>query len=241
MKFVPILPITLIGFFLCGMALATSFEFTPTVADLGTLRQGQKVPVTLKGIYKGKQPLKLETVLSQNIGSDNFRYPTSLRPGQRFEISFDFSSAYLGGLIEHTIVMVEEGGKPHVTHFRAHIQVPIQFSQGILDLGYHQQGAQTEWNFYAWNRLDGKPFQLELSPEASKRYRATLSPVNLDVSDPETPVEGGKVAGFRIKLQVVDLGSGPRGPQRSIRDLVTWKSSTWPEATPEQMTVGFWK
>ena len=213
------------------------FVFEKEVAPLGTLQQGQKIRVALNGKNASKATVVLDNVISQNSGPEDFKFPKSIAPGQKFTIEYTLNTAYMDGPFTHNIVLIAPDGTPWLTYAEGTVNAPVWFSEKIFDLGYHVSGATTEWTFYAWNPAQ-KPLELQLAPESAKEFTATLTSVTLNTEKFDEIKEGGKTPGLKIVLKVKDLGPNTG---KSIRKIVTFTSPTFPQATPEILVIGYWK
>ena len=215
---------------------ASPFSFGKDVHSVGNLEQGQKTHVVLHAKNTSPGPVALENVISQNSGPENFRFPKSIKPGQDFTVEYDLNTAYMEGPFTHSIVLIDTDGHTYVTYAEGSVKAPVLFSEKMLDLGYYAGGA-TEWTFYAWNP-DSKALDLALSPESSKEFSASISPVRLDTRQFDAIKEGGQVPGLKITLKVKQL---EKTGTKSIRKLVSFQSKAFPSATPEVLAVGYWK
>jgi len=213
------------------------FVFDKEIAPLGTLQQGSQHHVSLRGKNTSKQTIALENVISQNSGPEKFKFPKSIAPGQSFVIEYNLNTAYMDGPFTHSIVLIGTDGTPYVTYAEGTVIAPIWFNEKIFDLGYYTAGNNNEWTFYAWNP-NRKPLELSLSTESAKEFSATIEKVQLDTENIDNVKEGGPTPGLKITLKVKNIGK-PSG--KSIRKIVSFQSSTYPQATPEVLVVGYWK
>lgn len=215
--------------------------FSPDPFPLGLVEQGTTKHIVLHGKNTGKQTIELETVMSQNVGSSGFKFPTKITPASDFKIEFDLNTANLEGPFTHRIILVEKGGTPHVTLVEGKVDSPILFSQQILDAGYLVPGSKPSWTIYAYN-VNGAKFNLELDAEAAKHFQLTTTPVLLNTEKFDEIKEGGKVPGLKLNLTFHNPGNGPVNPKiRSVRQIVNLKTNAWPKATPSLFIVGYWK
>lgn len=212
-------------------------QFSPPVTVLDTLQQGESKHVVLQGKNTSSSPITLETVLSQNSGPENFKFPQKIAPGQTFQVEYTLPTAYIEGDYTHTIVLIEPNGTPHLTYVTGHVKAPIWFSEKIHDLGYYTPGATVQWTFYAWNPQQ-KKLALTLSPESASEFTAQITPVQLHTESLDNIREGGKVPGLKITLKPKSL---QKNAGKSIRKLVSFQSKTFPQATPEVLVIGYWK
>jgi len=224
-----------------SVAQESPLRFTPEPFQLGKIDQGTSRHVVLQGKNTSKTAVQLESVMSQNVGSAQFQFPTQIAPGAKFQIEFDFHSANLDGPFTHQIILIQKGGAPLVTTIEGNIEAPIRFNQAMLDAGYVSPGTIHQWNLYAWSPT-GKKFDLALDSISSTRYSLVSTPVMLNIEDPDNIREGGKVPGLKLTLNATNFGPGPSDPRyKSIREIVGLHSTTWPLATPELLVIGFWK
>jgi hypothetical protein len=232
-------------FVACSFAFSqeatTPIQFSPEPLLLGKIEQGAVTHVVLKGKNQTTRSIQLETVMSQNVGSSNFKFPKSIAPGKEIKIEFDLNTAGFEGPFAHRIVLVEEGGHPLVTMIEGEVDAPILFSRQMLDAGYLSPDSKPEWTIYAWNPT-GKKFSLGLDSLSSRQFTLQVTPVTLNTKKFDEIQEGGSTPGLKIVLQATNLGKGPTNPKmKSFRQIVTMKSTTWPKATPELLVVGYWK
>ena len=218
---------------------APPFIFEPSILNIGSIMQGETKDITLKGQNISPKTIELEMVMSQNVGYENFKYPTKLKPGEKFEVKCQFNSQFLEGDIRHTIVLVEKGGKPWLTYIEGKIKNPIKFSNPVLDLGYYQANDTKTWTIYAWNPLDTQSIDLNLDSTLQKRYQVKITQVKLNVDKPENISEGGKTKGLKIEIKYVPRTKS--NTQKSISEIVSFKSKNFPMATPEIQIIGYWK
>jgi hypothetical protein len=204
--------------------------------QLDTLQQGDPVSVTLSGRNLG-DTLRVEQVLSQNVGPFDFEAPKMILPKQDFVVRYKLGTAGLAGPFTHTIILVDEGGKPEVATVQGVVAEPLLTSQGILDMGYYAEGQAVSWSFYIYAR-NGKPFDLSLAPGSAGEFSAQFAPVKLDTREFDKITEGGSSPGYKVTLSVKKL---KREPYKSIRRIVSFVSKTYPKATPEVMVTGYWK
>lgn len=212
-------------------------QFSSPVTVLDTLQQGETKRVVLQAKNTASSPIVLETVLSQNSGPENFKFPQKIAPGQTFQVEYTLQSAYMEGDFTHTIVLVEPNGTPHLTYVAGHVKAPIWFSEKIHDLGYYTSGSSVQWTFYAWNPQHQK-LALALSPESASEFTAQITPVQLHTESLDNIREGGKVPGLKITLKPKTL---QKNTGKSIRKIVSFRSKTFPQATPEVLVIGYWK
>lgn len=229
---------------LCGLSFAqepSPLVFQPDPLTLGTMEQGSSKHIVLKGRNSGKATIAVESAMSQNVGSSNFKFPINIAPSSAFQIEFDLNTANMEGPFTHRIIIVEKGGKPHVTTIEGNVEAPILFSQQILDAGYMEPGKKPSWVLYAYN-AKGTKFPLVLDPESAKNFQLEVSEVMLNTEKFDEIKEGGKTPGLKLKLTYNNPGNGPVNPKiRSIRQIVNMKSTSWPNATPSLFVVGYWK
>jgi hypothetical protein len=216
---------------------ANPFVFEPV--NLGTLQQGIKKNVEIKGKNISSQLIELESVFDQMTGGENFVYPKKISPGQDFKINFTLNTAYMEGDFAHNIILVDTSGAPYVAIVTGMVENPIVFSERYLDLGFYKKGKQKEWTFYVWN-ADKKPLKLKLKPELQKEFKAQFKEVKLDVSNFENIKEGGNTPAVKVSLSVIDL-ERPKNSQRSIRKIVSFICENFPNATPELQVTGYWE
>lgn len=235
-KLVPAL-LALFATLVCAQKAAPSpFVFENEVKPLGKLVQGEKIKIRLHGKNASAKAVVLENVISQNSGPEDFRFPKQIAAGHGFDIDYTLNTAYMEGPFTHTIVLIDTAGKPYTTYVEGEVAAPIFFSEKLLDLGYYKTGQNTEWTVYAWNP-GKKPIDLELTPESAKEFSAEIVSVSLHTDQLDSIREGGTVPGVKILLKAKNLGT-PTG--KSIRKLVSFRSKTYPTATPELLVVGYW-
>ncbi|HSQ41184.1 MAG TPA: hypothetical protein VLM37_02765 [Fibrobacteraceae bacterium] len=219
----------------------SNFQFSPDPQDLGKLEQGATRHVVLNGRNISGKSIELEEVLSQNVGSSNFHFPKTVAADAKVHIEFDFNTADLEGPFTHRIILVEKGGKPDVTLMTGTIESPILFSQQMLDAGFVTPESHPQWTLYAWNP-QGKPIELQLDSATARLFSLQKSSVKLDTRKFDDIREGGEMPGLKLILTAKGLGKGPVNPKiRSINQVVSLKSATFPKATPELLVVGYWK
>jgi len=226
----------LLIFFICltvNNAFAMPFAFEPV--NLGTLQQGVKKNVEIKGKNVSSQSIEVENVFDQMVGGENFTFPKKINPGQSFKINFTLNTAHIEGDFTHNIILVDTSGAPYIATVSGKIENPIVFSERYLDLGYYKNGMQKKWTFYAWNP-DNKPLKLKLK---SEQFKAEFKDVKLDVSDFDNLKEGGNTPAVKVTLSVVHL-TLPENNTRSIRRIVSFICENFPNATPELQVTGYW-
>jgi len=216
--------------------LGTELEFTPVETKLGTMMQGETRTVVLQGKNVSDKTVKIEIGMSQNIGSENFEFPKSIKPGEEFKVKFDFSSAFLVGSFMHNIILSTPEGTNYLAHLSGSVTTPVSFSTPLLDLGYYTAGQSAELKTYAWSPL-GKAFKLTLNPERAKEWKVSFKEVKLDTKDPQNVKPGGSTPGWEITLVPQNLSK----KSQSIRELIDFQTDTWPGATPEVRVIGYWK
>jgi hypothetical protein len=221
----------------CSAVFANPFELE--AVDLGVLQQGVKKNVEIKGKNISLQTIELENVYNLMVGGENFIYPKSIAPGQAFKINFTLNTAYMEGVFEHKIVLVDTNGTPYTTAVKGKIENPVVFSERILDLGYYKKGIKKTWAFYAWNP-ENKPLKFKLAQKSQKEFKAEFLDVKLDVKDFENIKENGTVPGVKIILSNLDLEI-PKKEQKSIRKIVSFICENFPNATPELLVTGYWE
>lgn len=216
--------------------LGSELVFTPAETKLGSLMQGETRKVVLTGKNVSDKTVQIEIGMSQNIGSANFEFPKSIKPGEEFKVKFDFSSAFLAGAFMHNIILSTPEGTNYLAHISGSVTTPVSFSTPLLDLGYYTAGQAAELKTYAWSPLS-KPFTLKLNPELSGKWKASFKEVKLDTKDPQNVKPGGSTPGWEITLVPQKLSTN----SKSIRELIDFQTDTWPGATPEVRVIGYWK
>lgn len=230
--------LALLATLLCAQQNTPSpFVFDNEVKPLGKLQQGEKIKIRLHGKNTAKNAIVLENVISQNSGPADFRFPKQVATGHGFDIEYTLNTAYMEGPFTHTIVLIDTAGKPYTTYVEGEVVAPIFFSEKLLDLGYYKVGQNVQWELYAWNP-GKKPLELELTPESAQEFSAEFRTVSLHTDQLDSIREGGTVPGVKIILKAKNLGPVTG---KSIRKLVSFRSKTYPNATPEVLVVGYWK
>jgi hypothetical protein len=230
---------TLFALFLCLAAALSAHaenEIKIQSLELGQMLQGENRHIVMKAENVSQKTVQLDFAISQNIGSENFKYPSTVKPGQKFDIEFDFTSAYLQGKFQHTIVIATPDRVNYIGTFSGEVQVPIRFSDPIQNLGFYKNGKDTTLTLYAWDDLNKKDFELKPKSEEENRFEIKTSQVKLDLSNPEDIKEGGNVPGFKIEIKAKNLSK----KSRSIRELISFQSKTHPSTTPEIQVIGYW-
>jgi hypothetical protein len=219
-----------------SVANSNVFEFE--AINLGTLQQGIRKNVEIKGKNISSQTINLENVFDQMTGGEKFIYPKKISAGQNFKINFTLNTAYMEGDFFHNIVLVDTSGAAWIALVQGYVENPIVFSERILDLGYYKNGIKKTWVFYAWN-TESKPLKFKLSPSSQKEFKAEFSDVKLDVKNFENIKEGGTTPGVKISLSVINLET-PKSEHKSIRKIVSFICDNFPNATPELLVTGYW-
>ncbi|GHV13269.1 hypothetical protein AGMMS49938_07590 [Fibrobacterales bacterium] len=231
-------------------------SFAPV--NLGLLQQGIKKEVSISGQNTFNQAIEVETVIDQMTGGDNFQFPKKISPNEKFTIKFTLSTAYMEGDFTHNIILIATDGKPFVAQVSGSVENPIIFSERILDLGFYKQGNKKNWVLYAWN-AQGKPINLKLASNSSQEFTAEFTEVKIDTSDfenikeistatkPSVAVPATKnipdtktTPATKINLSVKKLQL-PKNNQKSIRQIVSFESKTFPNSTPEILITGYWE
>jgi hypothetical protein len=226
---------------ICLITLAPAIaqvQFTPQTIQLGELSQGETRKVQFTAQNTGSQPLQIETIMSQNIGSSEFSYPQTVAPGQSFTVHFSFTSAYLSGEILHRIILVQTDGSAHVLPMTANIIEPVLLYSPVNDIGYYQQNQERTVSIYAWAHNKQK-FNLA-ADSLPAGVQAKIAPVSLNIQKGDAGLqitENGSTPGYRITLQV----KNPARTSKSIRLLIPFTSSNYPLATPEVQIIGYWQ
>lgn len=216
-------------------------RFVPEPYELGEISQGDVRHVKLGGANVSSKTLKIESALCQGTGCSRFQFTRSAEPREPVNVEFDFSTEAMEGLFENVVVLVEPDGTPHPTVFRGVVKAPFLFSEKMFDAGYYQPGEKREWQFYVWAADQKTRPDLELSKECAGEFSMVAKKVGLDVENPASVKEGGKVPGLKITLRVQGLVRGVQSKQKSLSKIVAFKSKTHPKATPEVLVIGYWK
>ena len=215
------------------------FEQDPLT--LGSLDQGSIHHVVLKGRNTSKQVVRLESVMSQNVGASDFVYPKTITSGTLFQVEFNLNTAGIEGLFTQRIILVEEGGHPLVTTVEGTVESPLRFSQQILDAGYLTIDSKPTWTIYAWNPK-GAHFKIALDSAAQQSATLQTSEVMLNTEKFDDVREGGTTPGLKLTLSANPLSPGTLTPTgKSFRKIIGFHTETWPQAAPEILIVGFWK
>lgn len=215
-------------------------KFTPEVYKFTGVNQGEVKHIVLQGKNLG-DAMKLETVMSQGTGGTNFKFPKEIAAGAAFTVEFDLNTEYMEGPVQENIILVEEGGKPYMTHVEGVVTPELMFSEKLLDAGYYKEGEKRAWEFYVWSP-DGKTRpQIKLRDDA-KEFKALLKDVMLNVDKIDQVKEGGKVPGVKVSLATLGITREGMNPnQKSIRRIVGFESAKNKNAKTEVLIIGYWK
>jgi hypothetical protein len=229
----------LIALFVFSLSLYATevLELSPKTANLGKMKQGDTKQLQIKIKNTSTATVVLDLVLSQNIGSSNFKYPESLAAGQSGVLNFDFSSAFLEGAFTHNIIVVANNVN-HIAQINGAVENPIQFSNRVIDLGFVGADGKAESEaFYIWPEDQKKEFEIMPASTNNPALKFIVTKVKLDISNPTEIVEGGKTWGYKVLVKA----DGLKKKSKSIRELIGFVSPQYPKATPEAQLVGYWK
>ncbi len=222
-----------------NVALPANSVISFEPVNLGKMQQGEKKTIVLNGVNNSKEKIEVENVIDQAVGGENFKFPKSIAPNEKFKVEFTLNSSHIEGKFAHNIILITTNGKPYIGIVQGEVENPIIFNERILDLGYYSQGDKKEWIFYAWSS-DGKQLKLKLKEESLKEFDASFSEVKLDVKNFDNIKEGGNTPGIKIKLSVKKLDL-PKNKQKSINKIVSFFCEDFPNSTPELLVTGYWK
>lgn len=218
----------------------TTLKFNPETYSVGKIQQGDVRHIVLKGINQSSKTIDLESVMSQNIGSSNFKYPSSIKPKEKFIIEFDLNTTSIEGLFEHNMVLVTKTGSFFTTVIKGDVFSPYFFSEKMFDAGYYSQGESREWTFYVWSTDKKNLPILDLDSIAKKDFSATYQSVKINVDKLDNIKEGGTVPAVKVTLRTKGI---PRKVKqtKSLRHFVGFQSKKYPNYKPEILIVGYWK
>ena len=236
------LAISLIAFGAVALFADGSLQFANDPYKLGTIPQGEVRHVTLKGANVTSKTIELESAMCQGTGCSNFKFTQSVAARAPITVDFDFSTASMDGPVSNLVVLVGKDGKPYTASFEGTVEAPVFFNEKMFDAGYYSAGESREWTFYAWSADKKKQIALALDSSAGKEFSAAFKPVKLTVGKDGSVKEGGKVPGLKVTLRTagIDRSKTPKN-QKSISRVVPFRSSTYPNATPEALVIGYWK
>ena len=111
-------------------------RFVPESYSVGVIEQGDVRHIVLKGVNTTSKTIVLESVMSQNTGSSNFKHPSVIKPNETITIEFDLNTSYMEGAFNHSIVLVDTTGAFYTTTIEGDVQSPVFFSEKMFDAGY---------------------------------------------------------------------------------------------------------
>ncbi len=74
-------------------------RFVPESYSVGVIEQGDVRHIVLKGVNTTSKTIVLESVMSQNTGSSNFKHPSVIKPNETITIEFDLNTSYMEVLL----------------------------------------------------------------------------------------------------------------------------------------------
>lgn len=224
------------------LAQNTEIRFVPEPYSVGVLEQGDVRHIVLKGANTTSNTIVLESVMSQNTGASNFKYPSLIKPNETISIEFDLNTAFMEGEFNHNIILVDTSGAYYKTTVTGEVQSPVFFSEKMFDAGYYKAGETREWTFYAWSPDKKNRPDLALDSDAKKSFSVSYKSVMLNIDKLDEIKEGGTVPALKITLKTNGIPrEGIALKQKSLRHIVAFKSKVNPKATPEILIVGYWK
>lgn len=217
-------------------------RFVPESYSVGVIEQGDVRHIVLKGVNTTSKTIVLESVMSQNTGSSNFKHPSVIKPNETITIEFDLNTSYMEGAFNHSIVLVDTTGAFYTTTIEGDVQSPVFFSEKMFDAGYYKAREKREWTFYVWSTDKKTRPDIELDSIAAKSFSAMYKSVMLNIDKLDQIKEGGKVPALKVTLKTKGIPrDGIALKQKSLRHIVAFKSKAHPKATPEILIVGYWK
>ncbi len=126
------------------LAQNTEIRFVPEPYSVGVLEQGDVRHIVLKGANTTSNTIVLESVMSQNTGASNFKYPSLIKPNETISIEFDLNTAFMEGEFNHNIILVDTSGAYYKTTVTGEVQSPVFFSEKMFDAGYYKAGETIE-------------------------------------------------------------------------------------------------
>ena len=222
---------------------AAQLEYPKGGINLGIMSQGEVKSFEFEVKNNSNQPYVFDLIIPQGTGVKDAELPKTIGPKSKATFKFDFNSKYLSGELKEFISIIDKNGESTAIPVSGNVQAPFQFSQPVLDFGFFGKKEVTR-KIFVWQSnysvmTKTSPFKFGLVKATNLKAKFKL--VFIDASNLDNihvVNKSNKNAQFAYEVELTLM---PQEIKKSLSQIVSFQSESFPLSTPEIHIVGYKK